>query len=399
MNRDIRKSRSAKNETGAELLFGIFRAVLTVVVTLAYFILFPAGAVFQSSAQSVVPKGSRALSIIVTAPQNSDYETSFELARNIGIQQIGLALDWKDIETQAGVYDNPYLKSANIGYPLKNMAVDLTIRPIATNRKVTPQDLLAIPFNDEQMISRFEHLLDYIFSQTRNIQFSSIVIGSEIDIYLNAVPPPPVNLRLNDSSLRQNNEYISPWMQYTYFCKSIAQYIRARKPGIKIAFEATHKGLVGSSKTDLQALNQYSDLIGVSYYPINDDYSVQDPSTPVNDFQTIVSLYPGRTLFFYQLGYPSSTLLKSSEQKQAQFIEAVFRGWDACASQIGMIDFTFLTDPSPKDVEDGARYFHQTQNQLFYEFIRTLGLRRYPDLGEDKPSFLTLQQETQARGW
>ncbi|HVN78503.1 MAG TPA: hypothetical protein VMW38_05850 [Terriglobia bacterium] len=333
----------------------------------------------QSPTQAAIQKGSRLLSINPNMSEDNDYERSFTMAQRVGMQQLSLPLDWRDIEVHPGIYRNPYLKIANNYYPPKKVAVDLAIRPVSTNRKSVPDDLTLLAFSDAQMISRFQKLMDFVFSQTSQLTLSSIVIGAECDLYFK-----------KDETL---------WKQYTVFCKSIAKYLRTRKAGVPIAFEATYPGLVGTCKEELKTLNQFSDVVGVSYYPVGANFVVKDPSTVKDDFQAITSIYPNRKLYFYQFGYPSSQILNSSEEKQAKFIEAAFAAWDAYATQIGMINFTPMTDCSEKETASQAHYFGLTQNSGFSEFLQTLGLRRYPKSGEDKPAFLALQREAKARGW
>jgi hypothetical protein len=295
------------------------------------------------------------------------------------MQQLTLPLDWRDIEVQPGIYKNPYLKIANDYYPPKKVAVDLAIRPVSTNRKSVPDDLTLVAFSDAQMISRFQKLMDFVFSQTDKLTLSSIVIGADCDLYF--------------------KRDATRWKQYTVFCKSIATYLRTRKPGVPIAFEATYPGLVGACKEELKILNQFSDVVGVSYYPLGENFSAKGPVTVKDDFQKIASVYPTRKIYFYQFGYPSSQILGSSEEKQARFIGDAFAAWDAYATQIGMINFTPMTDCSESETVWQAQYFGLTQNSAFSEFLRTLGLRRYRKSGEDKPAFLALQREAKARGW
>jgi hypothetical protein len=317
-----------------------------------------------------------------------------------------LSFDWRDIEVQPNIYKNPYLKIADEYYPSKNVTLDLTLRPIHANRKSVPDDLAMIAWDSPQMIARFKALLDYVFSQTTHIGFSSIIIGSEINIYFPSIPAPKdfrvasasAGIVTNPSANSPAGDATSSWDQYKVFCKTIALYIKASKPNVKVGFEATYSGLIGPSRDELKALNEHGDVVGVSYYPINADYSVSDPGVALEAFQNLAAIYPGRKIAFYQLGYPSSSLLGSSEEKQAAFIEAVFRAWDLHIDQIDVIDFTFLTDCSEKEVADQARYFGAS-SERFGEFIRTLGLRRYPGTGTDKPSFLALQREAKARGW
>ncbi len=123
---------------------------------------------------------------------------------------------------------------------------------------------------------------------------------------------------------------------------------------------------------------------------------VRDPSNVGADFDAVTALYRGKQLFFYQLGYPSSPVLGSSEEKQAQFIREVFKAWDAHASQIQMIDFTWLHDVPPESVKEFVE-FYGLSDRNFQEFLATLGLRTYD--GKDKKAFIVLQEEARARGW
>jgi len=58
-----------------------------------------------------------------------------------------------------------------------------------------------------------------------------------------------------------------------------------------------------------------------------------------------------------------------------------------------------MTDCSASEAASQAQYFGLTQSSGFFEFLQTLGLRRYPNSGQDKPAFLALQREAKARGW
>jgi len=333
----------------------------------------------QSGTQDAIQKGSRVLSINPNISEDNNYNESFAIAQKAGMQQLTLPLDWRAIEVHPGIYQNPYLTIANNYYPPKKVAVDLAIRPVSTNRKSVPDDLALVSFSDAQMISRFQKLMDFVLSQTDKLTISSIVIGAECDLYFK-----------KDETL---------WKQYTIFCKSIAGYLRTRKPGVPIAFEATYSGLVGMSKEELKTLNQFSDVVGVSYYPVGANFSASNPVAVKDDFQTITSIYPTRKIYFYQFGYPSSQVLGSSEEKQATFIADAFAAWDTYATQIGMINFTPMTDCSASEAASQAQYFGLTQSSGFFEFLQTLGLRRYPNSGQDKPAFLALQREAKARGW
>jgi hypothetical protein len=96
------------------------------------------------------------------------------------------------------------------------------------------------------------------------------------------------------------------------------------------------------------------------------------------------------------LGYPSSPELGSSDERQADFIREVFRAWDAHATAIRMIDFSWLFDTSESSAGDTGRYYGMS-GRRFSEFIRTLGLLTYA--GGQKPAFRALKEEASMRGW
>ncbi|MHB1000213.1 MAG: hypothetical protein ACYC27_13305 [Armatimonadota bacterium] len=323
-------------------------------------------------------KGNRILAIDINEAETGGFNPAFDLARKLGAGDTGLSLDWSDLEPEELKYDAKWLYIANIYYPAAKMPISLTIRPISTNRKVVPTDLMNAAFDDPRMISRFKSLINFIFSQIPDVKLNSLVIGSEMDAYL-------------------GTDEIK-WKQYQQFYKVISEYVRAKHPAVKIASEGTFDGLTGKAKSFMKVLNQNSDIIGVSYYPLNLDFSVKDPFVVGADMKSIVSLYPTKEIWFYQLGYPSSESLNSSESKQAAFIREVFTAWDKNASRVRMIDFTWMHDLPQSALDKHAEYYGLSDPK-FLEFLRTLGFRTYQGAGKDKEAFKVLQTEARKRGW
>lgn len=324
-----------------------------------------------------VQRGTRILAIDINEAENKDFAAAFSKAQEIGIQDVGLTFDWNTLEPEPQKYDAKWLSIANIFYPSKKVGVSITIRPISTNRKVVPSDLMDTAFDDPRMIWRFKSLIDFVFSQIPDVKINSLVIGSEMDAFLG-----------DDPAL---------WRQYTEFYRVIGSYVRKKHPGLKIAAEAMFDGLTGKSKMQLRALNKYSDIIGVSYYPLNADFTVKDPGVVAVDFASVSSLYPSGEIWFYQLGYPSAELLKSSEAKQSQFISEVFKAWDK-NKRIKMVDFTWMHDLPQESLDFNAKYY-SLSDPAFLEFLRTIGLRTYPGTGADKQALRTLRKEANLRGW
>lgn len=316
---------------------------------------------------------------VSTYPQNSsyNYDSCFAVGKNLGMQQTGIFQNWTALETSPNVYNFGILDIANIYYPAYNMPLDLTITPIHTNKLEVPSDLVNTAFNSTVMIARFNKLLDSVKAHMPNVILSSLVIGSEHDVYMG-----------NNTTL---------WSNYTVFYNAVTAHAKVLWPGLKVATELTFDGITNYSAL-AQTLNTNSDYIGVSYYPLNSNFTVKPVTTVPTDFATLVGLYPSKKLCFYQYGYPSSTICNSSNTLQAQFITQTFLSWDMYAANIRMIDFTWLHDLDPVQVAFWGNYYGLT-NPAFLEFLKTLGFRNYGGNGSDKPALNELRCQAKQRGF
>jgi hypothetical protein len=323
-----------------------------------------------------VSKGNRLIAVDTNLCQGGNYDDAIQLAKEAGAEVVGLFLQWNVLEPSPGVYDNQWLYIANIYYPPRNISLDLTIAPINTTVKTVPSDLAGKEFDDPEVIQRFNQLIDFVLSEIPDVNLHSLSIGSEMDIFFGT----------DNAS----------WTRFNTFYDSAVTHIKSIKPEITITVETTFKGLMGAAKYQIKLLNENSDAIAVSYYPMLDNGDVADPSVVMQDFDSITTEYSSRPIFFYQFGYPSSAVLNSSEKKQADFIRKTFEAWDKHASRIELIDFTWLHDLNPADVQTIMEFYGYVDTR-FGEFLGTLGLRTWA--GEDKQAFKALKSEAHARGW
>ena len=328
----------------------------------------------------VVQEGNRILVIDVNEPEDGNYDAAMDMVKIAGAQAVNLTVFWDDIETAPGEYnpDPNWLAVANAYYPAQNVQVSLVISVIDTTANRLPADLADKPFAAPAVIERGQRLLDYVFSQIPDLNLTSLSIGNEVDIYLGG-----------DAAL---------WQQYQTFYKAAAAYARSKQPGLDVGVKATYDGLVDFASDHLTAINQSSDVIMMTYYPLKGDFTVEDPLVVPSAFKEITSKYPDRPIFIMEAGYPSSSDCDSSEAKQAEFIHQVFTAWDAHADQIQLISFTWLTDLHPSSVDEMENYYGLSDHK-FGEFLRTLGLRTYPGSGVEKEAFTVLKTEAASRGW
>jgi hypothetical protein len=325
-----------------------------------------------------LPKGERTLGLSVGTAEDGDYPRALSDAQAAGVQSVTLSLDWSKLETTPGQYDTSLLKIADQFYPPHHVAVDLILRPINTNRAEMPSDLQGKLFDDPKLITRFERLLDAVFAQTHHLTLHSLIIGNEVDAYLGGD--------------------LTRWKQYTTFYRTVSAYAHTNRPGLKIGVTATFDGLTGTARKPLQRLNAVSNVIAVTYYPLNSDFTVRAPTSPIQGFAQICKLYPGRPIALIEAGYPSSPECGSSEIKQATFVRSLFTAWDAHPLQIISITLSWETDISPAAVTAATQYYGIAA-PAFGAFLGSIGLRTYPESGHDKAAFAALKEEAHAHGW
>ncbi|KAA3648029.1 MAG: hypothetical protein DWQ07_03285 [Chloroflexi bacterium] len=320
------------------------------------------------------------MSIAVNEAEDGDYNNAFFLAREAGLQTVSLSLQWDEIETAPGVYapEPNFLEIANLYYPNQNIPLDLMIGAIDTNNLRLPDDLRDKSFDDPEVVERYKALLDYVFSQLPETEVNSLAVGNEINAWLGDDP--------------------GKWKEYTIFYEAIVKYMHANWPDVPVGSKVMYSAMAGDLEPLVTSLNTSSDIIMVTYYPLNEDFRVQDPEVVHRDFQTIADIYPDRTIWFMEIGYPSSTINKSSEEKQAQFIQQAFQAWDTHADHIQLLNFVWLTD-IPADQVSVYEEYYGLSDAGFLAYLASLGLRYGEGSGSDKPAFLQLILEAEARGW
>lgn len=329
---------------------------------------------------NVLPKGNRRLEIDITDAENGDFDQSIALVKEVGAESVSLSVFWDEIETAPGVFapDPNWLEIANLYYPEQDFQLSLVISVLDTSEIRLPIDLAGNSFADPEVIIRFRTLLDYIKTQIPDLKLTSLAIGNEIDGVLGSES--------------------GAWEQYSVFFTQAAEYARGLWPEVPVGAKIMFEGLTGSASEYAWALNQNADIVMVTYYPLQGDFTVKDPEVILEDFSRVTEMYPEKEVHFAEIGYPTSETNNSSPEQQAIFIHNMFKSWDKHASQITALSYSWLTDLPQASVNEYEDYYGLT-DPAFGEFLRTLGLRTYPGSGEDKIGFQVFQEEAKARGW
>lgn len=323
-----------------------------------------------------VPKGDRILAVNVNTSAANHYVSAFSRGAAVGMETTSLHFDWNVLEPSPQFYQKAHLEIANLFYPAQAVGVILTLAPIHNVANNLPSDLKGLPLDHPVVIARFKQLLDVVLASTTNLDLKTIVIGSEIDGFMRA-----------DSAR---------WSQFSTFFAEAAAHIRAAKPGARVATEFTLNGFLGEAQPHLKTINQYSDVVGVSYYPLDLEGLVLDPTVVSRHFKAISDAFPQKSIHFTQFGFPTSSVLRSSESLQSEFIRETFKAWDAHGSRVKLLNFTFLHDLD-RNVVSGVCGYFEVASTSCKELLATLGLRTFD--GTDKQAIDVLDSESLMRGW
>ena len=327
-----------------------------------------------------VPKGDRLLVVDLNEAEGESFDDVVARARSIGATGSNLSMGWEEIETAPGVYSPviDFLAIAEAYFPAVDFSILLMIGPIDTNVERLPADLKGKALDDPEVIDRYKKLLDYVFAKIPTLKLTAFSIGNEVDAYLGSD--------------------LDAWAAYTTFYEATRDHVHSIRPTLPVGVKVRLEGLRGPFATEAARLNEKSDLILVTHYPIGDNFQVEEPSVLTDEFTRIVARYPNRPIIFAELGYPSSATNGSSEEKQAEFVREAFAAWDKVHENVTMISFGIMSDRSQEALDRYAEYYG-LDDPGFTEFLRTLGLRSYADGGEDKAAWRALVEESEARGW
>ncbi len=332
--------------------------------------------------ENPVQKGDRKWGIdLLDLTESNSFEQNIALAKELRVEFISLHLPWNLIETSPNSYEDPMNALELLGKvaTANNLKLSLTIRPIDLTGKTVPVDLDNTRFNSPMMINRFQSLIDYVFTKVEPSVLLNLQIGNEIDGY------------------ETSSEPSSFWEDYGTFLQEVSNYIHSIDSEIKVGFTGTHHGLLLHPE-QFSTLLQNVDILGVTYYPIHNNFSVKDPKSVFTDLYDLIHVYNSKPIYLQEVGYQTSSKNNSNEEKQAEFYCNFFKAWDTYSDNIKSVNLVRLNDLSKQVAKDAAGPYGSTNSQ-FIEYIRTLGLRLFEDEGINKSAFEIVRKNIEARGW
>jgi len=330
---------------------------------------------------SALEKGSRHLGVHIIPAQNQGYDTAFARARLAGIDCVPLTIQWTEIEKDGSYDPQSLLDNLNGFYGSQRVSFSLCISPTAANRKDVPSDLGALSFSDPAMIDRFNKLLDTVHAHLTSINMRYLLIGNEVDIYF--------------------SEHPAELAAYTNFCGAVRVHAKSLwGDQLMVGAETSMGSLEGADITKIDSLHAAMDMVCLTYYPLNNDFTMRAVSGVRSDIEQVLSKHRGEKILFQEVGYATSPACSGSENAQADFVREIFNIWDDHSDQVVYVAFLWLNDLSDEQTKAVTTFYELTGTSVektFTAFISSLGLCN--QLGVYKPGFLTLLQQSALRGW
>jgi hypothetical protein len=136
----------------------------------------------------------------------------------------------------------------------------------------------------------------------------------------------------------------------------------------------TFPGATSEYVANIESYNDVMDVVMMTYYPVDfQTYVPRAPSTVAPDLAAAVAVSLGKPLVFQEWGYPSSTVLQSSEALQAQFVTNSFEEWSLYGDGvIPFLSFFKWRDWSSAQCTMSSGGEHA--GEPLYEFLCSLGI-------------------------
>jgi hypothetical protein len=309
---------------------------------------------------------------------SSDYKRdswreSIALMRGTPVSNFHFAKVWSEIERTPGVYD-----TAEFEFLLeqsKPLAVAFNLRVLDAGARNMADAYRQLPWDSQQMIDRVVAVVERLAPILGKRPWS-YAIGNEIDMYFGARP-----------------QEIAP---YARMLQRVKARVQALHPGVPFttSFQAS---AAGQLRTLYEPIFATLDHVALTYYPLGAEFRVRPPQAATSDIPALVAAAAPLPVYFQEIGYPTSSLLGSSPEAQAEFVRLAFQAIRAIGTpRVLGATYLFQADLPQWLVDDIAREYGVSNSRNFREFVATLGLRDERD--RPKPGWNAFVEQATAIG-
>src|SRR5262249_5643457 len=117
------------------------------------------------------------------------------------------------------------------------------------------------------------------------------------------------------------------------------------------------------------------DHVTFAYYPVAEDFTVRPETSVAADLSTMIAAGEPQPIFLQEIGYPSSTLLGSSPERQRAVVQLALEAIRAAGTE-RVLGATYLFQADlPEWMVDNIVKAYGSNSERFRAFVSTLGLR------------------------
>ncbi len=339
-----------------------------------------------ASDERVVPKGARLLGI-GTDRRSATYPTDLATTTDAGATLTTVEVAWTDVETPYDAGDGdagatsvfePTLHIAGLVAPTYRARAVLELDVTGDRARQVPDDLRAVPWNDPALVARFVAAQDYVLAQTRELDVAAYVIGSRVDVALDA-----------------NERDAGGYAAFASFYVQAATAARATRPGLRVGVSVSPAALAARA-AELAPLWDASDVVVTRLdppLPSGAPPTAPSPAAVAAGIDLAArTAPPQKSLFVLGVAYPSA----DGAEAQVAFVHDAFRAWDVHADTIAALLFTRLDDPREDEARAAALRLGRSDDAAVTA-LRTVGLR--DERGRPKAALPALVSRARARGF
>lgn len=293
---------------------------------------------------------------------------AFDTAVDAGMNFTKIHPKWDEIEKSPGNYQFGDFERHSQRAANGKVPIYLGIRTIDTQKRSMPSAYARWRWDDARMKDRLTRLLEAVHARFQG-DIRWVAIGNEVDQYFK----------------HHQNEVD----QYAKLMAAIAPVIRRLWPNAQVTVNFTWEA--ADRVRDYQPIFDQMDVVSFTYYPLNPDFTVKNVSEIDGHFRKLSEAAGRKRIILQELGYPSGAANKSSEEKQAQFIERSIRAARALGNQMIAMNFLWMSDLPDSVVEEFAKYYNLPNADRFKSYLATMGM--FDTQGRPKQAWSVFQKE------
>jgi hypothetical protein len=177
---------------------------------------------------------------------------------------------------------------------------------------------------------------------------------------------------------------------YARLFAEVKAHVHQHSPGTLVSTTLMFGG-IDTLKSTLASLDVQCEFVALTYYPMRGNFTMRPPDAVFGDFEKMRHFSNGRKVVLQEIGYPSSVLNESSQERQAEFYQNVFQAMRKDRNFIEAGNFFLLADLSDRFVKDLSGFYGMPNKKVFVAYLQTLGM--FDLQGKPKKSWYVFQTE------